>query len=136
MFLEDLCGNRNQFKQFAIINQIYCLWSKLLSEEKNFPIIISSELIDVSYYEKQELTTDMAIAHLFLKVSIKGKYTMQVKKQEVSCRHSYGKKLERGVQEIITRDNIQTRQQENNYLGYNKALFQHWKFYVKNPKSY
>src|SRR5437764_12542691 len=60
--------------------------------------------------ENQELTTDMTIevelAHLFLKVSIEGKNTTQTKQKEISCRYSYGKKFEKAVQEIIAKDNV------------------------------
>src|SRR5436190_17462723 len=66
---------------------------------------VSSELIDEDDVQvidgNQELTTDMTIevelAHLFLKVSIEGKNTTQAKQKEISCRHSYGKKFEESI---------------------------------------
>src|SRR6266498_3857881 len=75
---------------------------------------VSSELIDEDDIQiidgNQELTTDMTIevelAHLFLEVSIEGKNTTQAKQKEISCRYSYGKKFEKGVQEIIAKDNV------------------------------
>ena len=75
---------------------------------------VSSELIDEDDIQvidgKQELTTDMTIevelAHLFLKVSIEGKNTIQAKQKEISYRYSYRKKFEKGVQEIIAKDNV------------------------------
>ncbi|GBB86802.1 hypothetical protein RclHR1_13220003 [Rhizophagus clarus] len=57
----------------------------------------------------QKLITDMTIevelAHLFLKVSIEEKNTMQAKQKEILCCHSYGKRFEEGIQEIA-RDNV------------------------------
>lgn len=81
---------------------------------KDFIQEVTSELIDEDDIQvingNQELTTDMTIevelAHLFLKVSIEGKNTTQAKQKEILCRHSYGKKFEESVQEIIARDNV------------------------------
>ena len=75
---------------------------------------VTSELIDEDDVQvidgNQELTTDMTIevelAHLFLNVSIEEKNTTQAKQKEISCRYSYGKKFEKGVQEIIAGDNV------------------------------
>ena len=83
---------------------------------------VSSELIDEDDIQiivgNQELTIDMTteveLAQLFLEVSIEGKNTTQAKQKEISCRYSYGKKFEKGVQEIIARDNVsdQTARQQ------------------------
>ena len=75
---------------------------------------VSLELIDEDNIQiidgNQELTIDMTIevelAHLFLEVNIEGKNTTQAKQKEISCHYSYGKKFEKGVQEIIAKDNI------------------------------
>ncbi|GES97916.1 hypothetical protein GLOIN_2v1870293 [Rhizophagus clarus] len=75
---------------------------------------VTSELIDEDDIQvidgNQELTTDMTIevelAHLFLKVSIEGKNTTQAKQKEILCRHLYGKKFEESIQEIIAGDNV------------------------------
>ena len=66
---------------------------------------VTSELIDEDDIQiidgNQELTTDMTIevelAHLFLKVSIERKNTTQAKQKEISCHHSYGKKFKESV---------------------------------------
>src|SRR4051812_41937331 len=52
------------------------------------------------------MTIEVELAHLFLEVSIEGKNTTQAKQKEISCRYSYGKKFEKGVQEIIAKDNV------------------------------
>ncbi|CAI2187409.1 13915_t:CDS:2, partial [Funneliformis geosporum] len=75
---------------------------------------VSSELFDAYDIQiidgNQKLLTDMTIevelAHLFLKVSIEGKNTTQVKQKEILYRYLYGKKFKKGVQKIIAKDNI------------------------------
>ncbi len=52
------------------------------------------------------MTIKVKLAHLFLKVSIEEKNTTQAKQKEISCYHSYEKKFEESIQEIIARDNV------------------------------
>ena len=59
------------------------------------------------------MTIVVELAHLFLKVIIEGKNTTQAKQKEISCRHSYEKKFEKGVQEIIVRDNVSDQTARN-----------------------
>ncbi|CAG8779123.1 14415_t:CDS:2, partial [Racocetra persica] len=64
------------------------------------------ETIEVVDILTTNTTIEVELAYLFLKVSIEGKNTIQAKQKEISCRYSYGKRFEIGVQELIVKKNI------------------------------
>ncbi|CAG8656572.1 19151_t:CDS:1 [Cetraspora pellucida] len=64
------------------------------------------ETIEVVDVLTTNTTIEVELAHLFLKVSIEGKSTIQAKQKEISCRYSYGKRFEMGVQELMVKENI------------------------------
>ncbi|CAG8509458.1 1130_t:CDS:2 [Ambispora leptoticha] len=63
------------------------------------------EVIDGNLILTTNTTIEVELAHLFLKVSIEGKNTIQAKQKEISCRYSYGKRFEMEVQELMAEKN-------------------------------
>ncbi|CAG8803688.1 24177_t:CDS:2, partial [Racocetra persica] len=59
------------------------------------------ETIEVIDVLTTNMTIEVELAHLFLKVSIEGKNTIQAKQKEISCHYLYGKRFEMGVQELM-----------------------------------
>ncbi|CAG8695444.1 9945_t:CDS:2, partial [Acaulospora morrowiae] len=64
------------------------------------------EIIEAIDILTTNMTIEVELAHLFLKVSIEEKNAIQAKQKEISCRYSYGKRFEMGVQELMVKENI------------------------------